>query len=491
MYVKPSVCLAILIAIAIIPLFGQLDTTPLNQWDESRLATSALEMLQNHNWLVPHFDRKPDMWSTKPPLMIWLQVGMMKIVGINELAVRLPSAIAGLFTCLLLFGFFSKKLKAPLLGLLCAAVLLTTDGYIHTNHSARNGDYDALLTLFTTAYCLCFFIFIEQGMRKYLVYTFVFLTLSVLTKSVEGLLFIPSLLVYTVYKRKLPAVIKNKDFYWCCAGFLLIAGGYYVLREHYNPGYIAAVRENEWGGRYNNALEGHGHDKWYLFRDLVNSSFSSWYLLVIPGIVAGLFSKKHLVKDITVFTVLLTLLYLIIISGSQTKLEWYMMPMFPFLSIITGVFIFSICSVLSDIGKRKNALYLNTLPYVFAVIIFILPFRHIVIKAMTQMENVYQTVAERDFGFYLRDALHHPERFNSNYSVFHVPFNQEFFWYLCVLKYLHRPVKIIDSSGIKPGMYVLPYDEEARQYLEKNYYSVVLWQSMSLTYYKVNERRMQ
>jgi len=59
-------------AVVYFPLFLHLENLPLRIWDEARLAVSAYEMSHNGNYIVVHFDGKPEMWSTKPPLMIWL-----------------------------------------------------------------------------------------------------------------------------------------------------------------------------------------------------------------------------------------------------------------------------------------------------------------------------------------------------------------------------------------------------------------------------------
>ena len=90
------------------PLFLNLDVLPIVLWDESRLALSALEMNENNDYLIAHFQNMPDMWNTKPPLMIWIQVMMLKIFGTNELAIRLSSAIAGLLTVLSIYFFFKN-----------------------------------------------------------------------------------------------------------------------------------------------------------------------------------------------------------------------------------------------------------------------------------------------------------------------------------------------------------------------------------------------
>ena len=97
--------LAVLLAI---PIFWHLDTLPIRVWDEARLAINAYEMLNNGDLIVTHFNGKPDMWNTKPPLLIWIQALFMKILGVNELSVRMPSTIAAFLTCIVLF-IFSKK----------------------------------------------------------------------------------------------------------------------------------------------------------------------------------------------------------------------------------------------------------------------------------------------------------------------------------------------------------------------------------------------
>src|SRR5688572_13968954 len=103
------IALALLIYV---PVFGYLDIQPLRTWDESRIAINALEMLENGDWIATYYSGVPDNWNTKPPLLIWLQVILMKTIGVNEVAIRLPSAFAAFFTCLALLAFCIKYLKS-------------------------------------------------------------------------------------------------------------------------------------------------------------------------------------------------------------------------------------------------------------------------------------------------------------------------------------------------------------------------------------------
>ena len=227
----------LLLLVLYFPLFGHLDTLPIRLFDESRLAVNAYEMHRGGSWIVTSFEGEPDMWNTKPHLMIWLQVLFMKFIGVNELAIRLPAALAAFLICIFFLSFTARRFKDPWLGIISCIVLTSTVGYIHV-HATRTGDYDSLLTLFTTLYPLLFFSFIETRETKYLYYTFICLTLSVLTKGIAGLLFVPILPLYTLYKRRVVAIIKDKHFYVGLGVFLFVSCGYYLLRESLNPGFI-------------------------------------------------------------------------------------------------------------------------------------------------------------------------------------------------------------------------------------------------------------
>ena len=127
-----ELCLIVIALLGVVyfSLFYKLATGSLNIWDEARVAVSALEMSQTGNWLIPTYDFKPDMWSVKPPLMVILEAIAMKWVGFNELAVRLPGAIAAFATLALLFWFSVKQLNSLLVGFCSVLFLSTSPGYV-------------------------------------------------------------------------------------------------------------------------------------------------------------------------------------------------------------------------------------------------------------------------------------------------------------------------------------------------------------------------
>ena len=223
------------------PIFIHLDILPIRIWDESRLSINAYEMLKNNNWLIPYFEGKPDMWNTKPPLMIWMQVICSKIFGYSELAMRLPSAFAAFLLILYLQYFVKRYLNNFWFGLITCIVLVTSYGYINV-HSTRTGDYDSLLCLFLVVYVLSYFLYLEHKNKRDLIFFFVALILAVLTKSIQGLLFLPALFLYTLMDKKF-FIFKELNVYKGIALFVFIIGAYYLFREMYNPGYLHAVWE--------------------------------------------------------------------------------------------------------------------------------------------------------------------------------------------------------------------------------------------------------
>jgi 4-amino-4-deoxy-L-arabinose transferase-like glycosyltransferase len=77
---------------------------PLIDRDEPRFAEAAREMRQRGDWIVPWFNDA--VRFDKPPLIYWTQIACYAVLGENETAARLPSAVfaAGVAVILYIFG---------------------------------------------------------------------------------------------------------------------------------------------------------------------------------------------------------------------------------------------------------------------------------------------------------------------------------------------------------------------------------------------------
>ena len=138
-------CIVILVLLYAVFLL-RLTSFPIRLWDESMYAINAYEMLQRHQYFVPYFNGAVDHMTTKPLLAIWVKMISIKALGYDELAIRLPSALAGMLSACLVF-LFVKKNSSTLWAWCSFCVLITSLGFVHF-HTARTGEPDSILTLF-------------------------------------------------------------------------------------------------------------------------------------------------------------------------------------------------------------------------------------------------------------------------------------------------------------------------------------------------------
>ncbi len=473
----------ILILILYFIIFSHLESVPIRVFDEARLANNALEMSKSGNWFVPTFEWKPDMWNTKPPLMIWFQVLGIKIFGSGELAIRLPSALAALLTCFFILYISIKLIKDFWFGFTAIMVLVSSVGYIQY-HAVRTGDYDALLTLFTTMYPLFFLLFTETGRNKYLYFSFLSVIFAVLTKGIAGLIFLPVLPVYLLYKKQLFNLLKNKHFYIGTAIFILIIGGYYGFREMINPGYLHTVWDNEVGGRYMNAIEGHDHSFWFYYRMLVDHHFTYWSLLVPCGVAIGYFTRNDRIKRIILFATSLVIFYFLVISTCKTKLEWYNVPLYPYLAIIVAGFIHHIFNTLKDFKQFSGLLVQNVLPFIFLFLVIVKPVSETMSKSFSPKVYPWDVDYYR-VSYILKDAV--KGKYNlDGYTLLNDGYAAHNFFYIRLLQDKGVDIDMkYDWTNLNPEDRVIAYQNNVREYIEKNYTFEVIQSYYNVFYYQI------
>lgn len=329
--------------------FWQLDAIPALLWDESRQLVTAHEMLQNNNYFVTYFNGEPDLWNSKPPLLIWLIALSYKLFGFNLAAARLPSAFSGAILCCVLYFIFAVKYKRPWLGLLIVAILCSTPGYVSL-HVTRTADYDGLLVLFVFLFSYHFYNFTETGRGHYMLYTALFFAAAVMTKGIAALIIAPGILLYLIIQKRLVFVLQNRWFYIWGFTALALPISYYLYRESLSVGYLHAISANELGGRYNNALEGNtGEWYYYLVNFGARGRFLAGMFLYIPFTIVALVYNGPF-KKLSLYSVIISVCYFTTLSISKTKLWHYDAQAYPFMVITIAIGIYYSIGILS----KKN-----------------------------------------------------------------------------------------------------------------------------------------
>lgn len=450
----------------VFPLFMHLDTLPIRVWDEARQAINAMEMWENRDFLVTHFEGDPEMWSTKPPLLIWAQVAFFSLLGPGELALRLPSAIAAFLTGWFLLRLCTRELNAPWMGLMACLVLYTNEGYINM-HVARGGEYDAPMILWMTTSAWALFRWSLHGRSTDLLWCMLLLALGVLTKSVQALLFVPGMALYLLYRGQLLQMLRQRVFWTGCALFTVLVGGFYMAREAVNPGYLQAVWDNELGGRYASVLSGHDHPWDHYIRSLIDSHFSHWWLLAPMGVVLGLATRDERLRHWTVLLSGTAVTYLCVISTAQTKLIWYEAPLIVLLAGLAAIPLHLAfewaCTERWSPGRLRS----RVLPYLLLFGVFVTPYSSTIARVYFPKEEPWEE-AFYALSHHLQKATKGHVRLDADVLV-HEQYNAHLMFYVRLLNRHGHPLQRSAKEDLRPGMVVLTDEGFVQEAIEGMY----------------------
>ena len=325
-------------------LVSDLPGRPIVLWDESRLAVNALEMSRTGFSLITTYGFKPDLWNTKPPLLIWLEAGSIDLFGPSEWAVRLPSYLASLATIALVMAFGWRLGRSRFVMLAAPIMLALSPGYCG-GHAAHSGDYEALLCLLTTAYVLLLFELIHRRRPNpgAVLGLGLLVAAACLTKGVAGVVPGVGVFVYALASGRWPRLVRTP--WYALAGLIAVAlvAGFYLLRERAGPGYLAAVVSNELGGRYLHGMHGHtwGPDYYVLMVFELFSLGPALALLLVSPFM-GRFSPAlrwpaTKTSAFLAFSNYVSLGLMATYTVSQTKIYWYIVPIYPFLALSLAI----------------------------------------------------------------------------------------------------------------------------------------------------------
>ncbi|PWK84349.1 4-amino-4-deoxy-L-arabinose transferase-like glycosyltransferase [Fulvimonas soli] len=112
--------------------------------DEPRFALMARQMLESGQWLFPH--RGQELYSDKPPLLMWCEAALFGLSGGWRAAFLLPSLLAGLGTLGVTY-WVGRRLWDARTGLAAAGLLLASFQFVEV---VKHAQIDPLLLFFVT-----------------------------------------------------------------------------------------------------------------------------------------------------------------------------------------------------------------------------------------------------------------------------------------------------------------------------------------------------
>ncbi|MFH1960991.1 MAG: glycosyltransferase family 39 protein [Patescibacteria group bacterium] len=326
-------------------IFYKLGRPALSDWDESIYALISENILHLKGdafalvWRENALRDGNGYWFEKPPLYMWLTAFTYFIFGINEFSARFVSAIAGVAGVLAVY-LFGKKMFSEKIGIISAVVLATTTHWIF---QSRNGTLDILTAVWILLAMYSFWK--SQKTQTSWKWVGIFLGLVAMTKGAVVAIPIAVLSLFVLVdfiflKNKL---YRLKHFLTIILWFLIIAVPWHAIeiirfgREFIDSYFLYHILERSQG------IEGHTQDFWW-YLVVLKVWFRHWAVVLIPSLVFSIytvvsnrFSKEQ--KRPLVFLILWGFVTFLILSISKSKIQWYLVPIYPPLAILVGWFI--------------------------------------------------------------------------------------------------------------------------------------------------------
>ena len=341
--------------------FFRLGDHPIQDWDEARHGINAIEMLQNGDWFNLHFKRQPDDWNVKPPLAIWAIAASYTIFGVNEWALRIPSALAIILAFFFLFKIV-RLYRPPPFAFYTCLILISVKGWIGF-HVGRTGDTDALLVALLMGGSFFFLKFIHSKKNVNILLYALFFGLAFLVKGFAMMVFVPSIFLLLLFTKQLRFFFLQKTAYLALSLFLLFPLGWFWINTNYG------ISFSEKEGLGNNAftsmifydlIERFGNPDFvnpldlpsnFFFFSYLDTRFNVWNYFFFVGIFAVLvfffqkkITKQQIISKIKSPLILMSICWasplLLFQNFSSVQHHWYLAPALPFIAILTYELIF-------------------------------------------------------------------------------------------------------------------------------------------------------
>ncbi|WP_378952978.1 ArnT family glycosyltransferase [Pelosinus sp. sgz500959] len=312
--------ITIILCVSWLITFSNLGNLPLFDPDEPVYAETALEMLQNQDFISPRI--YGDFWYDKPPMYYWLVAGAFKLFGAGEFAARFPAALLAVLGSILLY-LAGRKIFNDRVGLLAALILSTSLEYFYLSRAAVT---DSTLTFFITGALLAFLL-----KNNYMFYGCA--ALAVVTKGPIGVFFCGVIVgLYLLLTSNL-ALLKRMKLLSGGALFTVIAAPWYLIMYYYHGmDFINTFLGFHNFTRFLQPEHATG-SQWYYYIPVLIMGFFPWTAFFTQAFIAG-WKEKGKERNQVIFLMIWASVVFLFFSLSQTKLVSYILPMYPPLALL-------------------------------------------------------------------------------------------------------------------------------------------------------------
>ena len=301
--------------------------------DESHNLECSREMGDSGNLILPTFNYQ--MREDKPVLIYWLQIATARLVGVNEWSARLPSALAGLLTVLIVYELGRLRFGARA-GLWAALVLATSFAFLGAAHFANP---DALLLAFSTLALAVFWHDVQSGGRGWLGVVGAAAGLAVLAKGPVGLVLPAGVAIFFLAWQRRLIHLCDRRVGWFVLLFVLVAAPWYALVAAETKGaWVVGFWQKHNFIRFKAPMEGHS-GPWLYYVPVLLAGLAPWSIFLGTAGWHGwrrLRQGEDQERAAIRFLIVWFALYFVFFSIAGTKLPNYILPVYPAVALLTG-----------------------------------------------------------------------------------------------------------------------------------------------------------
>ncbi len=318
----------VLLLAAVLLFTINLGGLPLRDWDEGTVAQVAREIWRapagSMRWLYPILEGEP--YHNKPPVMHLLIAWAYSLGGVNEWTTRLPGAMLTATSVPLLYCIAREIFRQRLAAVYSALIYLTMLPVVRHGRLAM---LDGAVVCFFMVMMLC--LLRSRRDLRYCLGVGIGFGLICLTKSILAILLGAIALVFLLWDT--PRLLTSW-YMWLAIlmGTAPVAFWYYAQWLHYGQVFTSVGVVDQSLSRVWKSVEDHSGPPWYYLLEILKYTWP--WLIFLPPSLRLTWENRNLswAKLVLVWSVV----YLVAISLMETKLPWYVFPIYPSLALACG-----------------------------------------------------------------------------------------------------------------------------------------------------------
>ena len=345
---------------------------------EPREALVAVAMLDQGNFILPYFQGE---FAFKPPMLHWLVALFSLPQGyVSETTSRLPSAIASIAMCYSFFLFFARRYNVG--KVLIAAFILMTSFEVH--RAAMTCRVDMVLTAFMVGGFMALYRWGEHNWKGIPWLASLLISGAILTKGPIGAILPCAVMVVQMVMRKqrvgsvLLAVVKVAVL----SSVLPLC--WYVVAYNVGGDKFLQLMMEENFGRFLGKMSYESHENGPLYYiPILLAGLLPWTLLLVFGLILvrwrnlwqnkmrGWWMRFRSMDPIQQWSAIVAIVVFVFYEIPKSKRSVYLLPMYPFLSILIADYLVWLLSEHRRVLK-VHAWVISSIGAVFSILLIVL-----------------------------------------------------------------------------------------------------------------------